>query len=183
MSFDNQVGNAAVKETTSKSDAWTLIQERADTAMQGLQQAGQHHANAAIARHAEALAENSSQIAETLQLLLDPRTAVALAEIKAADQINDRLGKCEPRARVIAYQKVRIPLPSSPSFSQFYSSLPSPEQPALVGASETQSQSEQSNPESSNGYRKGAELPPVPSNGKSNPRKEVSPGFAPTRGR
>lgn len=143
--MSNNNGKNGQKPITSQSeshsdDTWQLIQQRADAAVEGASQAGLNHVNGAIARHAQALADNTSKVAETLELLMDPRTLVALAEIKAANSLNERMGKTQPRARVLKFQAVEIELPSVPSFSQFYSSLPLEQQAVLPSSQEVKTQ-------------------------------------------
>ena len=141
----NNNGKSGQKAPTSRlesrsDETWQLIQQQADAAVEGASQAGMNHVNGAIARHAQALAENTNKVAETLELLMDPRTLVALSEIKAVKNLDDRLGKTEPRARVMRFQHVEIELPALPSFSQFYSSLPLGHQSVLPGSQEPNTQ-------------------------------------------
>lgn len=129
-------GNTKSMSSENKPDFLDNILQQADAASQGLSQAGLNYADAYVARNAERLGINVDSLSTTLALLNDPRTTVALAEIRAADLINERLGKCpEPMMAVLPYAKARIAVPSLPSFSQFYSS-PLQEQSALPGSPE-----------------------------------------------
>jgi len=93
---------------------------QADSAIAGLEQAQQHNAAAAIERHAETLKLRTQNVQETLAILLDPDLPIALAEIRATQEISNRLGK-RNYARRTALPKVQIDIPEVPNFSRFYS--------------------------------------------------------------
>lgn len=123
--------------SSEKPDFLDNILQQAEAASQGLSQAGLNYADAYVARNAERLGINVDSLSTTLALLNDPRTTVALAEIRAADLINERLGKHPtPMMAVLPYAKARIAVPSLPSFSQFYSPVSLDQQSALPGSPE-----------------------------------------------
>lgn len=118
-----------------KPDFLDKIQKDAELARQGLNQASLTYADAYIARTAENLEINVESLATTLALLNDPRTPLALAQIRAADLVDQRLGKHpEPMMAILTYAKAKIAVPSLPSFSQFYPSVSSEQQSALPGS-------------------------------------------------
>lgn len=135
----------------NKPDFLENITQQAEAAKQGLSQASLNYANAYIARTAERLEINVESLATTLALLNDPRTPLALAQIRAADLINERVGKHpEPMMAVLPYAKARIAVPSLPSFSQFYSSVSLDQQSALPGSPEVVAEPDLNKASSSN---------------------------------
>jgi hypothetical protein len=93
---------------------------RADSAIASLEQAQQQNAASAIERHAQSLKLRTQELTETFSILLDPDLPVALAELRATQEVSDRLGKRRYPSRT-ALPKVRIDIPEVPDFSRFYS--------------------------------------------------------------
>jgi hypothetical protein len=111
----------APNPTPSPSDAYLdQVLVRADSAIASLEQAQQQNAASAIERHAQSLKLRTQELTETFSILLDPDLPVALAELRATQEVSDRLGKRRYASRT-ALPKVRIDIPEVPDFSRFYS--------------------------------------------------------------
>ncbi|MFM7448542.1 MAG: hypothetical protein ACKO24_08090 [Leptolyngbyaceae cyanobacterium] len=137
----------------------------------------------------------STHLGKRLANAVDPDRFFETVCIKALDELEAR----QARSPFVLIPSVDLP-PISDAERQYQASLqrlqrsallePSLEQqPVLVGSPEPQNQPEQSSPESSlkpessSRSHPTVDLPPAPSNGKSDLRKEASRGFGRTQGK
>lgn len=113
----------------------TQIQESAASAVSGLKQAELSYAAQAFQRLGEQFEADTNQIAQTAEILLDPRVKLATGILKAADRINTRQDAGLPLP--FGGYSCKVPtIPGVPSFSQFYSPGQS-SQPLLSSTSES----------------------------------------------
>jgi hypothetical protein len=120
-------------ESPSNADPVAAIQSQADSVIEALHQAGLANAATAIKRHVQALEVNTNELTQTLETLLDPDLPLALAQLRAARSINDRLGK-RRELPVGGFKKVSIDVPATPTFSRFYAQEMLTDQSQLAAA-------------------------------------------------
>lgn len=124
-------------QSESQFDEVAQIQQQADLAIEALHQAGLANSAAAVKRHADRLGIQVGDLTQTYKLLLDPDLPHALAELRAAREINDRLGKRQPLPYT-PVPRIQIEIPEIPTFGRFYSSAGGqPSQAALPSGSST----------------------------------------------
>lgn len=119
---NKEMNNQQPNHSQSKSDEnLAAINDRVETVVDGLTNAGKHNAANAISRHAEALKQQTSDIQETLSFLLDPDLPYQLAVLGAAKEINDRhLGKSAATVMNWKLPPIKLEIPEVPNFSGFY---------------------------------------------------------------
>ncbi len=136
-------GKAAQQQQNSQSgqsafDEVGQIQQQADLMIQGLHQAGLVNSASAVQRHVHRFQTQVAELEKTFSVLLDPDLPVALAELKAGQVINDRLGKRQPLPYT-PIPKIEIAIPGIPDFGRFYSSADGLQQQAALPSSSNSS--------------------------------------------